>query len=86
MRRRVEGGEEEGGRVINREADVTDSLCLRSSNNRLIHSDYHLGVGGCVCALDTHTHTHTLLAVCHGYSLLKCLLNESMSESCRVKC
>lgn len=50
-----------------RRADVIDSLCLRSSNNRLIHSDYcqrQRGKGeGCVrvcvwLSKMTHTHLH----------------------------
>lgn len=56
-----------------RRADVIDSLCLRSSNNRLIHSDYSQRQRGkgegvckfvCVCAQmcvvkqDDHTRLH----------------------------
>lgn len=42
-------------------ADVIDSLCLRSSNNRLMHSDYRpwerRGGGACLC-VDMCSHTH----------------------------
>lgn len=39
-RQEKEGEREEKREFINCRADVIDSLCLRSSNNRLMHSDY----------------------------------------------